>query len=68
MRDSCREDVASDLDVYKDRFEFLGLEERIGPGGRGTQASQDDNVASWAQDPIFPVPQEGPGGSGGALQ
>lgn len=36
-RDSCLEEVASDLDVYKDRFEFLGLEERIGPGGRGTQ-------------------------------
>lgn len=37
MRDSCLEEVASDLDVYKDRFEFLGLKERIGPGGRGTQ-------------------------------
>lgn len=37
MRDSCLEEVASDLDIYKDRFEFLGLKERIGPGGRGTQ-------------------------------
>lgn len=37
MRDSCLEEVASDLDIYKDRFEFLGLKERIGPGDRGTQ-------------------------------